>query len=53
MRLKNPPLWLWDMIGLGYLILGILGIYKYGISRKYVSYIGHIIIGVGFLVLAF
>ena len=50
--MKNPPPWLWDVIGLGFLILGILGIYKYGISQENLFYIGYFIIGVGYLVLA-
>ncbi len=50
--MKNPPLWLWDVIGFGFLILGILGIYRYGISQENLFYVGYIIIGVGNLVLA-
>ncbi len=51
-RLKNPPLWLWDIIGIGFLILGILGICKYGISKESIFYIGYTILGVGFVFLA-
>ena len=50
-KLKNPPLWFWDIIGIGFLVFGILGICKYGISQKGVFYIAYTIIGAGFLVL--
>ena len=50
--MKNPPPWLWDVIGLGFLILGILGIYRYGISQENLFYVGYLIIGIGYLVLA-
>jgi hypothetical protein len=52
MKLKNPPLWLWDMIGIGFLILGVLGVHKYGISQENLFYVGCIILGFGFLLLA-
>ena len=52
MKQKNPPLWLWDIIGIGFLILGILGTYKYGISQKNIFYIGYTVLGTSFLILA-
>ena len=51
MKLKNPPLWLWDIIGIGFLILGVLGIYKYGFTKN-IFYIGYIVLGTSFLILA-
>jgi len=52
MKTKNPPLWLWDIIGIGFLILGILGICKYGISKRGVFYVGYTVLGTSYLILS-